>query len=251
MSAAEPSSSAPGLHHAPMMFVAPRTVFQRIAESGRYGWTLGALILLTTLIGWATVQTGLIDQQVDRGTLGALAELEREQIDLLSRVELSERMERIRKGAEFNKLIARGSAMLVAPVMLVASLMLIAALLFAVVALTGHKPDYPTLMAVCVYSAVVHVLAAGLRLAMMLYYRTIEVDTSLGLLVPLSEETRMLRSILSAVDPFAAWFWILVALGLVITGQLSRRAAVVTCALFWLIATGAAIIPAQVGLPNA
>jgi hypothetical protein len=61
----------------------------------------------------------------------------------------------------------------------------------------------------------------------------------------------MLRSILSAVDPFAAWFWILVALGLVITGQLSRRAAVVTCALFWLIAAGAAIIPAQVGLPNA
>lgn len=230
-----------------MMFVAPGRVFHGISESGRYGWALGALLVLTTLIGWATVQTGLIDRQVDWQTRRALADLEREQIDLLSRTELSERLERIRKQAEFTKLITRGSAVLVAPVGLVASLMLISALLFAVVALAGNKPDYPTLMAVCVYSAVVNVLAAALRLAMMLCYRTIEVDTSLGLLVPMSEETRTLNTILSAVDPFRAWFWILVAVGLVVSGQLSRRAAVTTCVLFWLIATGVRMIPAPSG----
>ena len=42
-----------------------------------------------------------------------------------------------------------------------ASLMLIAALLFAVVALAGNKAEYPALMAICAYAAVVDLLAAG------------------------------------------------------------------------------------------
>ena len=249
MAAAQPNSSALGLTDAPKMFVAPRVVFRRIAENAGYGWALAALLLLTTLIGWVTIQTGLIGREVDRQTQKALENLEREQIDLLSRVELSERLENIRKSAEFTKLIKRGEVVLVAPVSLAASVMLIAALLFAVVALAGNKPDYPTLMAVCVYSAVVDVLAHGLRLAAMLCYRTIEVDTSLGLLVPGSADDGALGNILSAVDPFRTWFWILVAIGLVITGQLSRRAAIVTCGLFWLVATGVRMIPIPAGGP--
>ncbi len=242
MSAVEPNSSALGLRHAPMMFVAPGGVFRRIAETGRYGWLLGTLLLLTTLIGWVTVQTGLIDREVDRQTRTALAELEREQVDLMSRAELSEQMEKIRKSAEFTKLITRGQAVLAAPVLLVASLMLIAAFLFAVVALGGNKPEYPTLMAVCTYSAVVVVLASVLRLAMMLAYRTIEVDTSLGLLVSRSVGDGVPHAILSAVDPFRIWFWILVAVGLTVTGQLSRRAAIITCALFCMIAMAARVV---------
>jgi hypothetical protein len=247
VSAAQANSSALGLAYAPVMLVDPGSVFRRIAETGRYGWTLAAWVLLTTLIGWVTVQTGLIDRQVDRETRRALADLEREQIDLLSRTELSERLEKIRKSAEFTKLITRGGAIVSAPVGLVVSVMLIAALLFAVVAWAGHKAEYPTLVAVCVYSAVVDVLAAGLRLAMMLCYRTIDVDTSLGLLVPVSEQTGALKTILSAIDPFRMWFWILVGVGLVVTGQLSRRAAVTTCVVFWLVATGARIIPVPTG----
>lgn len=251
MSATQANSSALGLAHVPLMFVAPGAVFRRIAETGRYGWTLAAWVLLTTLIGWVTVQTGLIDREVDRRTRSALAALEREQIDLLSRTELSERLEKIRKSAEFTKLITRGAAMVSTPVGLVASVMLIAALLFVVVASAGNKAEYPTLVAVCVHAAVVDVLAAGLRLAMMLCYRTVEVDTSLGLLVPASEQTATLKSILSAIDPFRAWFWVLVGIGLVVTGQLSRRAAVTTCVIFWLIATGVRMIPAPPGWPGA
>jgi hypothetical protein len=229
------------------MFVAPAAVFRHVAETGRYGWVLATMILLTTLIGWATVQTGLIDRQVGLQTLRDLENLEREQIDLLSRAELSEALENIRKQAEFTTLMARGGAVLAPPVGLVAGLMLIAALLFAVVALTGNKPDYHTLMAVCVYSAVVDVLAAGLRLALMLSYRTLDVDTSLGLLVSPTPEPGAAQTILSAIDPFRAWFWILAGLGLVVTGQLSRRAATITCLLCWLIACGARMIPVPTG----
>lgn len=250
MSAGTPNLAAPGVGHALVMFVAPGSVFRRIGEVCAYGWALGAMLLLITLMGWATVQTGLIDREIDRQARSKLATLEREQIDLLSRTELSERMGKILEEAEFIKLILGGQAIVIAPVGLVVSLMLIAALLFAAVALAGNKPDYPTLMAVCVYSAVVDLLAVATRLAAMLYYRTIEVDTSLGLLAPGAEAGGALDLVLSAIDPFRIWFWVLVALGLTLTGQLSRRAAVIWCALFWMIATGVRMIPMPTGAPG-
>lgn len=238
MSTATNSTSALGLARAPLVFWSPGTLFRRVSDHGRYGWTLGAMLLVTTLIGWATVQTGLIDRQVDRQTQGALAKLEREQTDLLSRIELADRMQDIRDTAEFTKLIRHGQELLLAPIALVFSLMLIAAILFAVVALVGNKADYPLLMAICVYAALVEVLRSALRLAAMLYYRTMSVDTSLGLLLPYSEQTKVPKAILTAIDPFYIWFWALVGLGLVATGQLSRRAAVITCTSFWLVVTG-------------
>lgn len=235
MSLAVQNPSALGLSQAPLMLIAPAGVLRRAADSGQYGWTLGAILLLVTLIGWATVQTGLVDREVDRQTSQALAKLEREQIDLLSRTELADRMQTVREAGQFMKLIHRGSAILVAPLGLVVSLMLIAALLFAVVALAGNKAEYPALMAICTYAAVVDLLAAGLRLGMMLFYRTIHVDTSLGLVVPLSEGTRMVKAALTGLDPFVAWFWILMGLGLVVSGQLSRRAAIITCLSFFVV----------------
>ena len=57
--------------------------------------------------------------------------------------------------------------------------------------------------------------------------------------------------VLSSVDPFRVWFWILVCLGLVVTGQLSRRTALVTCLLFCLLAAGVRMIPAAGGFPGA
>jgi hypothetical protein len=243
MSATQPNVSSVGLRHGPLMLLAPRSVFGRIAENSRYGWMLAALIACTTLIGWATVQTGLIDREIDRQTRKVLADLEREQIDLLSRTELSDRMEKVRQAADFQKLLERGSSVGLAPLRLVASVMVIAAVLFAIVALAGNKPDYQTLITICVYSAIIDVLAAGLRLGLMLAFRTIDVDTSLGVLVPWSAQTRVLKMILSGLDPFQAWFWILVALGLIVTDQLSRRAAIITCAVLGLLTAGVRMLP--------
>jgi len=244
MSAMNHDTAVLGLGDAGRMFLDPGVAFHRIAERGTYGWTLGALLLITTLFGWVTVQSGLIDREVERQTRREMADLEREQADVISRSELSEQLGKLREKAEFMKLILRGSAVAAAPVKLAASLMLIAAVLFAAVALTGNKPDYATLMAVCVYSAVVEVLAAGLRLAMQMHYRSLDVQASLGVLVPPGEEHKVLHAVLSAVDPFQVWFWVLVAMGLVVCGQLSRRAAVVSCTLLWLVSAGLRMVPA-------
>jgi hypothetical protein len=232
-----------------MVFVAPGAVFRRIAQSCGYGWTLAAQLFLLSVIGWSAVQTGLIDRQVDRRTQRALAELEKQEGDVLTRAELSERMSQIHKASEFAKLLVRGGAVLVQPLGLLVSVLLIAALLFAVVALTGSKPEFSTLTAICVYAAVVDVLASAVRLAMMLFYRSISVDTSLGLLVSSSGQGQTLHWILSAIDPFVIWFWVLVGVGLVVTGQLSRRAAVVVCVLFGLVSTAVRLGPSLRDLP--
>ena len=221
------------LRHALLVYVSPRSLFDRVEDTGAYGWALMTLLLLVVLTGYATLQTGLIDRVVDQQTERRLAELEESRAQLIDRVELSERMADIRKESAFNKLIARLGVIVFAPAGLLVSLLAIASVLYALVALTGRSPEYHTLMSICVYGAFVELVGYVVRLAMMLYYRTTEVETSLGRLATAGEATPLV-----ALDPFRIWFGVLVVIGLCVTQQLSRRMAVVTCTLMALIAGG-------------
>ena len=60
-----------------------------------------------------------------------------------------------------------------------------------------------------------------------------EVGTSLAALGTPGEP-----SVWAAVDPFRIWFWVLVTIGLVVTRQLSRRMAVASCSVLYLLALG-------------
>ncbi len=223
-----------GVRHALLVYTSPAVLFRRVEDTGAYGWALITLLALITLIGYAEVKTGLIDLVVDKRTEEHRAELERTQLHLVDRVELRERLEEIEKQGEFSKLMTRLGAVVASPAYMLASVLLIASCLYAVVALTGRKPEYHTLLSICVYAAFVELVAYALRLAMMLTYKTIEVDTSLGALA-----TSKGLAWLAAIDPFRIWFWVVVAIGLTVTQQLSRRMAIVSCVLMCTIATGA------------
>lgn len=225
--------AAPGVRHAMLVFSSPPALFRRVEDTGAYGWTLVTLLALVTLLGYAEVQTGLIDRVVDQKTEGRLAELEGSQANLVDRVLLREQMDDIRKTGEFEKLMTRLGAVVASPAYILVSALLIASCLYAMVALTGRKPEYHTLMSICVYAMFVDLLAQAVRLAMILFYRTIEVNTSLGMV----SASRGLAW-LSAIDPFRIWFWVLVAIGLTVTQQLSRRMAIVSCMLMCLVAMG-------------
>jgi len=216
-----------------LVFSSPPALFRRVEDTGAYGWTLVTLLALVTLLGYAEVQTGLIDRVVDQKTEGRLAELEGSQANLVDRVLLREQMDDIRKTGEFEKLMTRLGAVVASPAYILVSALLIASCLYAMVALTGRKPEYHTLMSICVYAMFVDLLAQAVRLAMILFYRTIEVNTSLGMV----SASRGLAW-LSAIDPFRIWFWVLVAIGLTVTQQLSRRMAIVSCMLMCLVAMG-------------
>lgn len=224
-----------GVRHALLVYAAPRSLFARVEDTGAYGWALVTLLALVMLIGYAEVQTGLIDRTVDQKTEQKLAELEKREGHLIERVELSSRMEAISKQGEFNKLITRLGRVVVAPMQMLASFLLIASVLYAIVALTGRKPEYHTLMSICVYAGFIELIAYIVRLAMMLRYRTI-VDAPLALLAAPGKPT-----VLAGIDPFRIWFWVLVTIGLVVTRQLSRRTAIATCAVMAILSTAARV----------
>jgi len=223
-----------GVHHALLVYAAPTSLFSRVEDTGAYGWALVTLLTMVTLIGYAEVQTGLIDKTVTEQTEKSLAELENTQGQLVDRIQLKDRMDAVLKQGEFNKLITRLGRVVLAPVQMLVSFLLIASVLYAIVALTGRKPEYHTLMSICVYAGFIELLAYIIRLSMMLSYRTINVDTSLGLLAAPGKP-----SVLAGIDPFRIWFWVLVGMGLIVTRQLGRRMAIATCATLGIMATAA------------
>lgn len=222
-----------GVRHCLLVFAAPRKLFERVEDTGAYGWTLATLLGLTALLGYVSVQTGLIGRAIDEQTERSLATIEQDQAHLVDRVELRENMADVRKQAQFTKLLAHLQAVAFTPLWRLATYLLIASMLYAVVALLGGKPEYHSLTTVCVYAGFIDLAAQMLQLAMMMRYRTIYVDTSLGMLAAPGEPT-----LLAAFDPFRIWFWVLVAMGLIVTGQLSRRAAIASCFLMALTAAG-------------
>ncbi len=238
----EPGREPLRLRHAMMVFTSPRTLFARVEDTGTYGLALATLLSLVLLVGYAQIKTGLVDRVVDQQTEAQLAALEETQGQLVDRLELRDRMETIRKQGVFNKEITRLQAIVAMPVYFLASFMLIASVLYAAVALTGRKPEYHTLLAICVYAGFIELAAYALQLGMMLYYRTLAVDTSLGMLVPPGEP-----SWLSAIDPFRFWFWVLVAIGVAVTHQLGRRMAIASCVLMCLVATGVRVALSMIG----
>ena len=221
------------LRHAPLVFVDPAGLFGRVEDTGAYGWALLTLLVLVMSIGYLEVQTGLIDRIVDQRTEASLAKIEKEQGHLVDRVELKERLEEARKTGAFLKRLTHLYVVGLKPSFLLGSLLLTASVLYAVVALTGRKPEFHTLMSICVHAGLVLLMMHVVEFGMMVVYRRTEVSTSLG---ALGEGAT--AAVLSGVNPFRWWYWILVGIGLAVTRQLSGRMAVVTCVLLCLVTSG-------------
>lgn len=217
-------SRRPGLADAPLVFAAPAALFRRVEDTATYAWTLAVLLLFVTLVGYLRVQTGLVDRVVDQKTERELALLESAQRDLVDRVALRDEMDSVRKNGEFMKLVGRLKAIVATPVSLLVSILFVSSMLFATVALTGRKPEYHTLMNICVFAGFIDLAGEVLQLLMMLAYRTTQVGTSLDLLLPAGKATY-----LAGIDPMVIWYWIVVYIGVTATQQLSRQAALAAC----------------------
>lgn len=230
----------------PLALFAPRRVFSRVEDVPAYGWPLVVLLVAVTLIGYAKIETGLIDREVERGVQQDIAALEADQLDVVERSALSKMIEEKYQEGEFRRLIRRVQVVVANPAATLATVLLLAAIFYGLVALAGKKPEWHTLMTICVFAGFVDIVGALVRLGFMLRFRTLAVDTSLGPAVRLMNmegegaavSTAMLSGLLSAVDPFRIWFWVLVACGLSVTSQLRGWKVWVCCTLFWLIAAG-------------
>ena len=231
-----------GLRDIPRVLVAPRQVFARVEDVRAWGWPLLILLTLVTLIGYATVETGLIDREVDRGVRARIAELDRTQRDVVERSALRDLYDNEIKQGEFEKLLKRMGVIVAEPLQALAVALLVAALLYGVTALTGRKAEWHTLLTICVFAGFIDALRLLVMLALQLYQHTLEVDTSLALLmrwVPAgvggnATARAVTASLLTALDPFRVWYWAVVIVGLAASSQLPGWRAWLTCGLCWL-----------------
>ncbi len=235
-----------GLFDVPLALFSPKRVFARVEDVPVYGWALIALLMAVTLIGYAEVETGLIDLEVDRQVERGIAELEKEQYDVVERSALTKMIQEQRKAGEFLHLMDRIRVVVVNPVAALATILVLASLFYALVALSGRKPEWHTLLTVCIFASFVDVVAGAVRLGFMLRFETLTVNTSLAALAPMfapegegaAQQAAALSGILSMTDPFRIWFWVVLGVGLAVTAQLRGWKVWTSCILFWLVAAG-------------
>jgi hypothetical protein len=235
-----------GVTDIPRALLAPRQLFGQVEDVAAWGWPLLILLTAVTLIGYATVETGLIDRQVEIGVRESIARIDATQRDVVERSALRELYAQEYKTGEFIKLLTRIQVVVAEPARALATVLLVAATLYGAVALTGRKPEWHTLLTICVFAGFVDVLRLLVMLALTLWYETLEVYTSLEPLAWLlagteaAERTKVaaLSGLLSAVDPFRVWFWLVIIVGLSATAQLRGWRAWMTCVVCWLVGAG-------------
>jgi hypothetical protein len=220
----------------------PRQVFATVEDVPRYGWALVILLTCVALIGAAQVETGLVDRMVDEHVQAQIQAVDLAQKDVIERSVLREQIADIVEAGEFERVMRRIGVLVAMPARLLAGALLVAAMLYGVVALTGRKPEWHTLLTITVYASSAVVLGLLVRLGLILHFQTLNVDTSLMPLVLLvADQPGMnpqglaaIGGLLSAVDFFELWFWWLVVVGCRATSQLVGWRAWLTCGLVWL-----------------
>ena len=236
-----------GVRDIPLVLFGPRRLFARVEDVSAWGWPLVILLTAVTLIGWATVQTGLIDREIDRQVNASIAVIDQAQRDVVERSALRELYKTEYEMGEFKKLLTRIQVIVAEPAKVLATVLLISAFLYGVVAVTGRKAEWNTLLTIGVFAGFADLLRLLVRLGLMLHYRTLDVYTSLAPATrfmvsqekPAPLQVAAVSGLLSAVDPFLIWFWIVLALGLATTRQLRSWQAWTICSLCWLIAAAA------------
>lgn len=230
----------------PAALLAPRHVFARVEDIPGYGWPLVILLTTMTVIGLATVETGLVDLEVERGIQRDIAALEKQQVDVVERSTLSKLIEEKREEGRFLRLMEHLRVIVAAPASTLVSVLLIASIFYAIVALTGRKPEWNTLLTICVFASFVDALRALTLLGLMLHFGTLSVSVSLAPLAQFmpvegpgaAQTTAAVGGLLTALDPFRIWFWIIIITGLSLTGQLRGWKVWCSCGFFWLAAAG-------------
>ena len=231
-----------GVLDIPRVLFAPRGVFGRVEDVPAYAWALVLLLVSVTVMGYLLVQTGLIDYEVDQQVQRNIAALELEQLDVVERSALSDMIADKKKEGEFLRLINRVQVIGANPMATLACVLLIPAMFYGLVALTGKKPEWHTLVTICVFASFADLMGVIVRFGMRLQFKTLFVDSSLAPLTnflqsegaSVAQQNASLGGLLTAFDPFRIWFWLIMVAGLTVTRQLRGWRAWCACTFFWL-----------------
>ncbi len=235
-----------GLREVPLALLAPRRVFRKVEDVPAYAWPLVALLALVSLIGYATVETGLIDREVQRSVRTRIAAIDAVQRNVVERSALRDMYAEQEQQGEFEELLTRIRVVVAEPLKAAMFALLIAAILFGMVAISGRKPEWHTLLTVCVFAGFVEALRLVVELGLMLRHGALDVNTSAAVALPLLIEPGQidgqayagLSGFATVLDPFRIWYWLMIYIGVTTTSQLTGWRAWLVCVLGWLVGGG-------------
>jgi hypothetical protein len=254
--AAELDASAPVARERPggllrdlaSLYLRPGTLFAELPRWNRSAAALLLLMALQALYALGVVSTGVLDYEIDADTQKAMSRYADQPHSDESAEDVNRMLDALAKGGTFTKLLTRVLLVAGGPVQVAATAGLLASVLFVVVALRGTaKPDFHLLAAVAVFAAYALVPRLLVRLFLMSQLQVSRVETSAAAFVLPPQVGLGLYLLLRRLDPFDAWYWALVGLGLWKTGQLSARAALVTVV---VLAVLVALLQAGLDLPD-
>ena len=222
------------------LFLRPSALFSQLPRCNR---ALGAFTLLLICYGlyaWGVISTGVLDYEIDRQDQKEESNLRQHyqpSKDDEDSEKLTSKLDSAGKTAEFNKQMERVKLLLLAPLGLLTRLSLLAGILFMIIALRGGKPNFQTLFGIAVFSALVEIPKLICRLLLITQLQVSRVETSAAALIRGPDESGLWSYMaLRRFDPFDIWFFILIGIGLYYTGQMKRRAAIITACLLAVLA---------------
>jgi hypothetical protein len=211
------------------LYLRPSTLFDELPRWNRSAAALLLLMALQALYAFGVVSTGVLDYETDADTQKAWSRYADQPHSDESADQVNATLDGLIKGGTFTKLLRRVGLVAGGPVRVAVGAGLLAGVLFIVVALRGTaKPDFHLLAAVAVFAAYALVPRLLVRLFLISQLQVSRVETSAAAFAPVPHISLGLYLLLRRLDPFDAWYWALVGLGVWRTGQLSARAALVT-----------------------
>jgi hypothetical protein len=99
----------------------------------------------------------------------------------------------------------------------------------------GGDSSYQRVLSVVTYTSFISVLGAILKTPLILTKNSVDVRTSLALLMPEADFTKIRFMLLSALDIFSIWQMVLIALGMTVLYKFSMTKALIAVFIGWII----------------
>jgi hypothetical protein len=208
------------------LYTRPGELFVELPQRNRFGLVLVLLVFVQFLYGVAVISTGVPEYETNRRVQQARQRYLRRVAEDEGPEKQAKTLEDFDKEAVFLRQWKRVMLLAVAPIGLLAWVGLLAGILFLMVALRGGKPSFGVLAGVVTFAALVEVPRLLVRLWLTAQLHAGRVETSAAAFAGGPQVGLGGYILLRRLDPFDAWFWCLIGLGLARTGQLPGRRAV-------------------------
>ena len=227
------------LHDILLVFVSPSRVFTNLPRVNRMAAATVLLLILQGLAGWILSLQGVHDAKIDAATAHMVAhhlQAHAADEDPNQAIEMAETME---KAAVFSKLSGQLAMIIGGPLSTLVTIGCVGSLLFIVVALSGGKPKFAVLGGIPAFACFVELPRTALRIYLTIATGSTRVETSLAALFTKFDPNNLgglfEYLLLRRLDPFEAWFWLLVAAGMRTACRFTFRRTILLTILFALL----------------